>query len=316
MTLRYVYSIAPSFSAPDIDRAALAGIDDSRVRAIAESDLAAVTSDLPEDEWRDDVLNERIRDLEWLTPRAAAHQEVNARALELAGALIPLSFGALYRGDDRVREMLRDDRDAKVRKLDELRGKAEWVVTLTRDAGDVPLMTADLVALDREIAASDPGRAYLLEKRRTNVATLAAERADDDAARRACHGERAHLPRAGPARRPRRRRAPRVAPRAAERSIGPAGDRAHHHRARRSGLPRSLIRALARVPLRIVAVSDVTTTTEVALVDLVDRLLSRGVVLAGGATISVAGVDLIELRLNVVLAAVDAFDRSLQRSQR
>ena len=185
MTLRYVYSIAPSFSAPDIDRAALAGIDDSRVRAIAESNLAAVTSDLPEDEWRDDVLNERIRDLEWLTPRAAAHQEVNARALELAGALIPLSFGALYRGDDRVREMLRDDRDAKVRKLDELRGKAEWVVTLTRDAGDVPLMTADLVALDREIAASDPGRAYLLEKRRTNVATAAAERADDDAARRA-----------------------------------------------------------------------------------------------------------------------------------
>ena len=62
--------------------------------------------------------------------------------------------------------------------------------------------------------------------------------------------------------------------------------------------------------------SDATTTTEVALVDLVDRLLSRGVVLAGGATISVAGVDLIELRLNVVLAAVDAFDRSLQRSQR
>ena len=61
--------------------------------------------------------------------------------------------------------------------------------------------------------------------------------------------------------------------------------------------------------------SDVTTT-EVALVDLVDRLLERGVVLAGGATISVAGVDLIELRLNVVLAAVDAFDRSLQRSQR
>ena len=54
MTLRYVYSIAPSVSAPDIDRAALPGIDDSRVRAIAERDLAAVASDLPEDEWRDD----------------------------------------------------------------------------------------------------------------------------------------------------------------------------------------------------------------------------------------------------------------------
>jgi hypothetical protein len=57
------------------------------------------------------------------------------------------------------------------------------------------------------------------------------------------------------------------------------------------------------------------TTTEVALVDLVDRLLERGVVLAGGATISVAGVDLIELRLNIVLASVDALERSRSRTQ-
>lgn len=50
---------------------------------------------------------------------------------------------------------------------------------------------------------------------------------------------------------------------------------------------------------------------EVPLVEIIDLLLDRGVVLAGGATISVAGVDLIELRLNVVLASHDRFDRSL-----
>lgn len=52
------------------------------------------------------------------------------------------------------------------------------------------------------------------------------------------------------------------------------------------------------------------TTTEIPLVDIIDRLLDRGVVLAGAATISVAGVDLIELRLNVVLASVAALDRA------
>ena len=56
-------------------------------------------------------------------------------------------------------------------------------------------------------------------------------------------------------------------------------------------------------------------TTEVPLVDVIDRLLERGVVLAGGATISVAGVDLIELRLNVVLASVAGFQRSLERGE-
>lgn len=54
-------------------------------------------------------------------------------------------------------------------------------------------------------------------------------------------------------------------------------------------------------------------TTEIPLVEIIDRLLDRGVVLAGRAVISVAGVDLIELRLNVVLASVDALERSDRR---
>jgi hypothetical protein len=50
---------------------------------------------------------------------------------------------------------------------------------------------------------------------------------------------------------------------------------------------------------------SVRTQQEVPLVELVDRLLNRGVVLAGQATISVAGVELIYLGINVVLAAAD-----------
>jgi hypothetical protein len=44
---------------------------------------------------------------------------------------------------------------------------------------------------------------------------------------------------------------------------------------------------------------------ELSLLELADRLLNRGVVLAGEATISVAGVDLVYLGLNVVLTAVE-----------
>jgi hypothetical protein len=59
--------------------------------------------------------------------------------------------------------------------------------------------------------------------------------------------------------------------------------------------------------------TDDVATTQIPLVEIIDRLLDRGVVLAGGAIISVAGVDLIELRLNVVLASVDALERSDRR---
>jgi hypothetical protein len=44
---------------------------------------------------------------------------------------------------------------------------------------------------------------------------------------------------------------------------------------------------------------------ELSVLDLADRLLNRGVVITGEATISVAGVDLVYLGLNVLLAAVE-----------
>ena len=51
-------------------------------------------------------------------------------------------------------------------------------------------------------------------------------------------------------------------------------------------------------------------TLDLPLVELVDRLLNRGVVLTGEATISVAGVDLIYLGLSVVLSSVDNIRRA------
>ena len=49
---------------------------------------------------------------------------------------------------------------------------------------------------------------------------------------------------------------------------------------------------------------------DASLLELVDRLLNKGVVLAGEATISVAGVDLIYLGLNLVLSSVETLERA------
>ena len=48
---------------------------------------------------------------------------------------------------------------------------------------------------------------------------------------------------------------------------------------------------------------------ELALLDTLDHLLDRGVVIAGEAVISIGGVDLLYLGLNVVLANVDTIIR-------
>jgi hypothetical protein len=45
---------------------------------------------------------------------------------------------------------------------------------------------------------------------------------------------------------------------------------------------------------------------QIALVDLLDRLLGTGVVLAGDVTISLAGVDLVQVRLHALISTIRA----------
>lgn len=52
---------------------------------------------------------------------------------------------------------------------------------------------------------------------------------------------------------------------------------------------------------------------DLSLVELLDHLLDRGVVIAGEAVISVGDVDLLYLGLNIVLANVDTLIRADQR---
>jgi hypothetical protein len=163
--LRYLYAVARANAADAITRAQLRGIEGGPVEAIVEGGLLGVTSVVPASEYEEQPLNDRLQDLDWLAPRAAAHQEVNGKLLELADAVIPLAFGAIYRGNEGVRELLRTRAEDFADRLRAVEGRAEWIVSIEREGSAA--MAGDVVrALDAEIAAAAPGRAFLLGKRR------------------------------------------------------------------------------------------------------------------------------------------------------
>jgi hypothetical protein len=55
--------------------------------------------------------------------------------------------------------------------------------------------------------------------------------------------------------------------------------------------------------------NDLAARGDVALVDLVDRLLSGGVVIGGDITLSIADVDLVHLCLRVLIAPAEELER-------
>ena len=177
--LRYLYAVASASAETAIAGANLRGIDGGRVEAIVEGDLLAATSAVPASDYEEEPLNERLQDLEWLAPRAAAHQEVNGKLVELSDAVVPLAFGAIYRDAEGVRELLRTRAEDLVDRLRAVEGRAEWIVSIERDGSSAPTGGA-VRALEAEIAAAPPGRAFLLGKRRDEV--IREERRTRDAA--------------------------------------------------------------------------------------------------------------------------------------
>jgi hypothetical protein len=54
---------------------------------------------------------------------------------------------------------------------------------------------------------------------------------------------------------------------------------------------------------------DPNAASDITLLELVDRVLNKGVVLTGDITLSVADVDLVYLGLRVLLASAGTLDR-------
>ncbi len=48
---------------------------------------------------------------------------------------------------------------------------------------------------------------------------------------------------------------------------------------------------------------------QLTLIDLIDRILDKGVVINGDITISIVGVDLLSLKINLVIASVETAKR-------
>lgn len=65
--------------------------------------------------------------------------------------------------------------------------------------------------------------------------------------------------------------------------------------------------------LRRTPVQEILDEPEGSILDLLDRLLNKGVMLTGDITLGVAGVDLIYLRLSSIFCAAD---RILPRHRR
>ena len=130
-TLSYVFCLVSSARRPAVRGTGMPG--GAELRAIDLDDgLWAIVEDVPASQYDEAALARGLQDLEWVGPRAVAHEHVIERFLG-ADALLPMQLFTLFTSDDRVVEHVRADRARIRRILKRVERKVEWGVRLTWD---------------------------------------------------------------------------------------------------------------------------------------------------------------------------------------
>jgi len=178
VSLVYLYCLLPAEA--EVALEGLTAMEAERpVRLLPAGKLQAAVSDVGED-FAEASLNTRVRDLEWLSPRAVRHHDVIDRLYQQCPELLPLTFGAIFHSEASLRErLLAQERELSGR-LDALRGKQEWDLRLSRDEETFREKLSGhseaLRQLETDMAGKPPGTRFLLERKAQNLAAREAQR--------------------------------------------------------------------------------------------------------------------------------------------
>jgi len=176
-SLYYLYGFSLTTEPFSLQEKGMEG--ENKVFPLSYHELSAVVSCVPLAVYREQALDENLKDLEWLTPRVKRHEQIIEAALQ-CGPVIPVRFCTLYRSRARILEVLRNQDEPFRAFLSFVQDKEEWGVKIymAAEAGKKLVRKASpvLQALEDRLAAASTGESYFLRKRREKILRAEVER--------------------------------------------------------------------------------------------------------------------------------------------
>ncbi|MFF7753346.1 GvpL/GvpF family gas vesicle protein [Streptomyces sp. NPDC007971] len=176
--LRYVYAVGRDELALEQVTTPLTGVDGHPLHTVSGNGLAAVVSAVPSDRFDETNLPAQLEDLARLEGLARAHHAVVDAAFART-TVLPMRLATVYRDEERVAEMLDEQRPQFDEMLDLLDGHVELGLKVYSLPHAIP------EAAEPEPDAASPGRAYLRRRRAQRDTAQHAQRVAIDLAKAA-----------------------------------------------------------------------------------------------------------------------------------
>lgn len=149
------------------------------LQSTAFQELCVWIKEVSSEEFSTESLVRRFSDIPWLEKNARRHVQV---LLELMkhGAVVPFKFATVFKTKESLRQFIRHYAASIKENLSAIEGREEWSVKVYSDEEllnkRVAASNRALISIDQEMAGSQPGKAFILRRKRNEVLKQEAEK--------------------------------------------------------------------------------------------------------------------------------------------
>jgi hypothetical protein len=142
------------------------------LRTMVFNNFYLIVKNVSENEYSEENIKRNLSNIKWVETNARDHMDVIIRNME-NNTVIPFKFGTIYHSEESLKKFINDYSESFAENFQNIKDKEEWSVkiycnlkTLSEQIDELSEATA---ALEKQIRASSPGKAYLLERKKKQL---------------------------------------------------------------------------------------------------------------------------------------------------
>lgn len=142
------------------------------LKSLVFGDFHVAVKYVSSEEFSEENFKRNLSDIEWLENNAREHVEVINILMEQK-TVIPFKFGTIFHAEASLQKFITDYSDSLLENFHHIKGKEEWSVKIYCDrkllSQQIDELSAETAALEKQIMASSPGKAFLLKRKKSEL---------------------------------------------------------------------------------------------------------------------------------------------------
>ena len=142
------------------------------LETVLYNDFYVIIKFVPEKEFSPANLKKNLSDINWLESKIVEHIRVINKIMEHT-PVIPFKFGTIYNSESDLKKFFTAYYTSIKENLLKIKGKEEWAVKIYCNrrilSEQIDNISKDAEDLEKQIMASSPGKAYLLQRKKTEL---------------------------------------------------------------------------------------------------------------------------------------------------